>query len=130
MNNYELLLCITHSIPIIIPVIIYLSNGVISVFVIMFFCMFMLLSDEVILIFSQAIKCLMFHDQWPSCLFGSVPILPILCLGVKQTDFGDVTERKQLREKLQCKSFRWYLENIYPESQMPLDYYSLGEVTF
>ena len=48
--------------------------------------------------------------------------------GVKQTDYGDVSERKQLREKLQCKSFRWYLENIYPESQMPLDYYSLGEV--
>ncbi len=25
--------------------------------------------------------------------------------------------------------FRWYLENIYPESQMPLDYFSLGEVS-
>ncbi|KAK6166787.1 hypothetical protein SNE40_023409 [Patella caerulea] len=48
--------------------------------------------------------------------------------GVKNTAYGDVTARKELRKKLQCKSFRWYLENVYPESQMPLDFYSLGEV--
>jgi len=33
-----------------------------------------------------------------------------------------------MREKLKCKSFRWYLENVYPESQMPVDYFALGEV--
>ncbi|XP_046673810.1 polypeptide N-acetylgalactosaminyltransferase 5 isoform X1 [Homalodisca vitripennis] len=60
-------------------------------------------------------------DEWRDFYYAMNP-------GAANVDVGDVTERRQLREQLGCKSFRWYLENIYPESQMPLDYFYLGEV--
>ncbi|XP_018325840.2 putative polypeptide N-acetylgalactosaminyltransferase 9 isoform X2 [Agrilus planipennis] len=42
-------------------------------------------------------------------------------------DFGDVSNRKELREKLKCKSFKWYLDNIYPEMFIPGDAVAHGE---
>ncbi|XP_010078108.1 PREDICTED: polypeptide N-acetylgalactosaminyltransferase 5 [Pterocles gutturalis] len=41
-------------------------------------------------------------------------------LVLKNLDVGNLTQQIQLRKKLQCKSFRWYLENVYPELEAPL----------
>ncbi|XP_075995560.1 polypeptide N-acetylgalactosaminyltransferase 4 [Genypterus blacodes] len=39
----------------------------------------------------------------------------------QKENFGDISQRLQLREKLKCNSFDWYLKNIYPEFHVPED---------
>ena len=37
----------------------------------------------------------------------------------RNMEYGDISKRVELRKKLGCKSFKWYIENVYPDVQMP-----------
>ncbi|XP_029445820.1 polypeptide N-acetylgalactosaminyltransferase 4 isoform X3 [Rhinatrema bivittatum] len=39
----------------------------------------------------------------------------------RKENYGDISERKLIREKLQCKNFEWYLKNIFLELHVPED---------
>jgi len=43
-------------------------------------------------------------------------------------DFGDITSRVKLRNDLKCKSFQWYLDEIYPELFIPGEAVASGEI--
>uniref|UniRef100_A0A8C5R8V0 Polypeptide N-acetylgalactosaminyltransferase n=1 Tax=Leptobrachium leishanense TaxID=445787 RepID=A0A8C5R8V0_9ANUR len=38
---------------------------------------------------------------------------------VKENKYGDISKRLELRQRLQCKNFTWFLNNVYPEIYIP-----------
>ncbi|CAH0715713.1 unnamed protein product, partial [Brenthis ino] len=49
-------------------------------------------------------------------------------VGNDKGDYGDISSRRNLRQKLGCKSFEWYLKNIYPELFIPGESVAHGEI--
>lgn len=49
--------------------------------------------------------------------------------GRDKGNFGNISDRLKLREDLNCKSFSWYIENIYPEIVIPSESIAHGEVS-
>ena len=45
-----------------------------------------------------------------------------------QGDYGDVSARKAVRDRLQCKNFEWYMQNVWPTGLDPKKALKRGEV--
>lgn len=51
-------------------------------------------------------------DEFREFYYAAVP-------SARNVPFGNIQARLELREKLHCKPFKWYLEHVYPELRVP-----------
>ncbi|GIY43591.1 hypothetical protein CDAR_270891 [Caerostris darwini] len=51
-------------------------------------------------------------DEYKNYYYASVPV-------AKNVPIGNIQDRLLLRQKLNCKPFKWFLENVYPELKVP-----------
>lgn len=51
-------------------------------------------------------------DDYKKYYYAAVPL-------ARNVAFGSIEARLRLREDLQCKSFKWYLDNVYPDLKVP-----------
>ena len=49
-------------------------------------------------------------------------------IGNNLGQYGDISSRRKLREDLKCKSFKWYLETVFPELFIPGDAVAQGSI--
>uniref|UniRef100_A0AC35TZK5 Glyco_trans_2-like domain-containing protein n=1 Tax=Rhabditophanes sp. KR3021 TaxID=114890 RepID=A0AC35TZK5_9BILA len=62
-------------------------------------------------------------DSWQDLFYRTSSVAK------KLSTIIDVSERKELRRKLKCKSFKWYLQNIWPDHFMPMENDVFGRVS-
>ncbi|XP_067009455.2 polypeptide N-acetylgalactosaminyltransferase 2 [Anabrus simplex] len=51
-------------------------------------------------------------DEYKDFYYQAVPL-------AKNIPFGNIQDRLELRDKLHCKPFKWYLDNVYPQLKLP-----------
>ncbi|XP_045593722.1 polypeptide N-acetylgalactosaminyltransferase 2 isoform X2 [Procambarus clarkii] len=58
-------------------------------------------------------------DEYKKYYYSAVPL-------AKSVNYGNIQSRLELRKKLNCKNFKWYMDNVYPELKIP----DIGHASF